>query len=646
MEVGKAEESESKSRLSARNGLLVSGIVSFLLYGVIAGLSRDFSYGSAGADRPLLEVLGLFDVAFAIYLWQIRLVSRNSMHGSTMPMIVLLGVAFRILLLFSEPIQEVDAYRYLWDGQVVAAASNPWRYAPQEVLDVSPNELADEGLLELVGVRDGSRVMSQILERVHYGELTTVYPPVSQAVFALAAVLTPDSFSVRGHLIVMKTLIVAFDLATWWMLCMLLRHVGMRVEWSIIYAWCPLVLKEFANSGHLDSIAVFLTVCAAYGMVRAIFPHSPPDEDLADDNLTEKMSSRRWSIFAAAMTTLAIGAKLYPLILGPVLFLSVGRRIGWRHAVVTSICCLLCSCLIIFPMVAQYENGVTDKGQGRIVADTLPLPFEPQMPGESFNNDAVPVPSETRTTNDANEAGLKAFARRWQMNDFLFLILFENLRARAEPQSVASSGTDQGGRSNSDSTVFEPALPGEQLRQATSPIKDAKPRLSHIPWFIVTPNEWRRSLASQVEAAMGLPAERVPFLLTRSITTAAFLIIACWLAWRAAGASEPVEWLRAVFLTIAWFWLLLPTQNPWYWIWALPFLPFATSRAWLAVSGLTMMYYFRFWLRYHAMDTSILGTGYAGPEFFDYVVSWFEFGPLLVWLLFEWIRGQASVDRS
>ena len=34
------------------------------------------------------------------------------------------------------------------------------------------------------------------------------------------------------------------------------------------YAWCPLVMKEFANSGHVDALAVFLTVAALLGLVR------------------------------------------------------------------------------------------------------------------------------------------------------------------------------------------------------------------------------------------------------------------------------------------------------------------------------------------------------------------------------------------
>ena len=81
------------------------------------------------------------------------------------------------------------------------------------------------------------------------------------------------------------------------------------------------------------------------------------------------------------------------------------------------------------------------------------------------------------------------------------------------------------------------------------------------------------------------------------------------------------------FLTIAWFWLLCPTQNPWYWTWALPLLPMARSRVWLAMSGLVLLYYLRFWLSYHWPEQPVLGTPYAGIAFFDFVVTWIEYGP-------------------
>ena len=119
-------------------------------------------------------------------------------------------------------------------------------------------------------------------------------------------------------------------------------------------------------------------------------------------------------------------------------------------------------------------------------------------------------------------------------------------------------------------------------------------------------------------------------------------IIAGVLAWSGSRSATADGWLRAAFLTVAWFWLLLPTLNPWYWSWAMPLVVFARGRAWLAVSGLALMYYLRCWLVYHFSDVPLLGTGYTGPSFFDYVVTWFEFGPWFVWLMIDAVRDRYS----
>jgi hypothetical protein len=64
----------------------------------------------------------------------------------------------------------------------------------------------------------------------------------------------------------------------------------------------------------------------------------------------------------------------------------------------------------------------------------------------------------------------------------------------------------------------------------------------------------------------------------------------------------------------------------------LPLLPFARGRAWMALSGLVFLYYLRFWLTRHFAEAPVLGTRYPGPWFFDYVVTWLEFGPWFAWL--------------
>ena len=165
-----------------------------------------------------------------------------------------------------------------------------------------------------------------------------------------------------------------------------------------------------------------------------------------------------------------------------------------------------------------------------------------------------------------SDDGIKAFLNMWEMNDLLFMLVLENLR-------------DQ-----------------EQEEPSTR------------PWFVFTSGEWSRwvvtryALAKQSllgEGDLGTLQEpltpyqlkRTSFSLARLITGGVFMLFACVLAWFAAGRDGADSWCRAAMLTLAWFWFTCPTQNPWYWCWVMPLLPFAKYRAWHAVAAVTMLYY-------------------------------------------------------
>jgi hypothetical protein len=241
--------------------LVACGILIWLLCVAIFLLSDRFAEQIPNIQRPLLLVLGLLTVMFGVYLWALRCVIRSS--GAYGRWIIGFGILFRVTLLGSEPIQEVDIYRYIWDGNVAAQGVSPFAYTPQQVLDAHA-EFAEGDLADLLALRDSSPAIERVLKRIHFRELPTIYPTVSQWVFRLAAMSTPDGANFETHVVVMKGWLVVFDLLTVVTMWLLLQRVGSSTNWILAYWWCPLLLKEFANSGHSDSIAVFLTVLAVY----------------------------------------------------------------------------------------------------------------------------------------------------------------------------------------------------------------------------------------------------------------------------------------------------------------------------------------------------------------------------------------------
>lgn len=541
----------------ATRALITLAVASAVLYEVIRHLSQSFAFGADQQARPILLVLALFGVLFGLYLVATRVAVQASQQRLTLPIAIVAAIIFRAILLCSEPIQEVDVYRYLWDGAVTHAGVSPFGYAPQQVLDATRiiPATADQDLLTLVDLCKSDESLLGVLKRVHWRKVKTVYPPASQAVFYAVHKLTPTGTSVTARVRIMRAALVLFDIATMFVVLALLRLTQLPDGLLVGYAWCPLLIKECANSGHLDSIVVLITAVGIYLIVRSL---RTATRQRAEGSSRVSPSS----ILAGCLgLALAVGAKIYPIILLPWLIAFCWRE-RWL-SIAGPLVFLVGSWLVMAPML---PSSIPDRAAAG----------KAQQPGPS--------------------SGLAIFAKYWEMNDFLFLIGVENLKPT------------------------QPDRPGA--------------------WFVVLPNSWRQQMVDWGATTFGWKRKLVPFLLTRFLTAAIFGIVALGLARWARREDTPLIWLQAAFLTIAWFWLLGPTQNPWYWTWTLPFLPFMRFKAWWAMSGLLFIYYLRFWFEYHWAHTPVAGTPYASVSFFDMVVTWIEFAPWFLWLWLSW-----AVDR-
>lgn len=233
--------------------LIAAGAVLFRLTLLPAGLPPDANPGS-----------------IADHLW-------NDVRGTS--------VAYERFLLFDS-----DIWRYLWDGHVLAHGVNPYMHPPA---DPALDPLADQ---EEAGVTDGRAVWSDVRDNINHPSTRTIYPPLAQTVFWLAHALAP------GSVLVMKTLIVGFDLLAMLFVALTLAALGRPVNSVILYAWNPLVIKVFAGSGHVDAAAAATLAATVYFLAR------------------------QQKAVAGVSFGLGILAKLSPVVLLP----FVARRIGWR----------------------------------------------------------------------------------------------------------------------------------------------------------------------------------------------------------------------------------------------------------------------------------------------------------------------------
>lgn len=220
-------------------------------------LHNGFFYEVSNKNMPTAIFIVLFTMAFFIYLAVVVRIGKNPANVKSFGIVILFSILFRLILLPSVAIHESDFYRYLWDGKSFKNGINPFKYAPAEVS--SEKAGTNQEIKRLKELRDKNPLY---FERINHKGVPTIYPPVAQAVFAVSSIIKEDS------IFVLKSIFVFFDILAVVAIGLLLTHFKMNPSLSLVYGWSPLVLKEIANSGHYDSVTIFLMLLSLYLLVK------------------------------------------------------------------------------------------------------------------------------------------------------------------------------------------------------------------------------------------------------------------------------------------------------------------------------------------------------------------------------------------
>jgi hypothetical protein len=381
---------------SKRSWLTLLAILQLTIVCVIAFLSERFAPETSFETRPVFLFVGLMTAGFGFYLLSLLLVWNGSANSTgkwwnqpaTLSVLVW-AIVFRAVLLFSEPIQEIDIYRYIWDGRVTVQGISPYRHAPADVMAASGENQAGSSLERLAKLKDEAPPIGTILARVHFPEVRTIYPPASQLVFAGVALVTSPQASVRSQIRIMKAVLLLFDVGSICLLMAILASLGLPPARALAYAWCPLVLKEFANSGHLDSIAVFLVLLTFRFLLS-----------IRSDGTRSDRENQGSSILAAVAWSAATLAKLYPAVLVPVIGRYLFARMGRRALVPLTLYLLLTAAFLLAP------RSTPEKESGR---------------------------SDVSEAGENRLEGAQVFFGEWEINDLVFMFTYENLRVRRKP---------------------------------------------------------------------------------------------------------------------------------------------------------------------------------------------------------------------
>lgn len=251
----------------------------------LAAVSSQFAYELEVASRPIFPLVAGYMLAGAVFLavaWLLvpRSLTAPSATGQLMLMIGF-GLAMRVVLFGSIPVQENDYYRYLWDGALTAHGINPWAYSPREIIDGSVGNPTIAMLKEQAG---------PVLERINYSDLRSIYPAVSQAAFALAYTIKPFSLEAwRGVLLMLELTMLGLIL-------LLLSSLNRPLIWSCLYWWNPIVIKEVMNSGHMEPVLMVPLLAALVLCIKAR------------------------PVAASGVAALAVAAKVWPVLILPAIW--------------------------------------------------------------------------------------------------------------------------------------------------------------------------------------------------------------------------------------------------------------------------------------------------------------------------------------
>jgi hypothetical protein len=218
---------------------------------------------------------------------------------TAVPLIFVMAVALRLGALAGPPTTTDDFYRYSWDGRVQAAGIDPYRYAPgsdQLTALREPWLWPEEQPCPLAYRPQGCT-------RINRSAVHTIYPPAAEAWFAAVYRLTGigarhKPWQVAG---------LFTDVAVVALLATALRRQGKDPRWCALYAFCPAPVLEIVNNGHVDGLAILLSL----GALAVASPPVRPGQRTAAGGSSP--AGRQWA--AGALIGAAALVKLYPALL-------------------------------------------------------------------------------------------------------------------------------------------------------------------------------------------------------------------------------------------------------------------------------------------------------------------------------------------
>jgi hypothetical protein len=264
----------------------------------------------------VVEAISLVILTHLLYLVSVFLILKYPSSGrpqTSLRFILAAAIVFRITVWPLYPALSDDPYRYRWEGKLQAAGGDVYQTRPADSRWASIRDAT----FPKVGSKDFKGAygpLLELLQRFTYQILQrfTADPFVQVFWFKLPGAL--------------------FDLGIIGALILLLREHKLPENLVLIYAWSPLPLVEFWATGHNDSVAIFFVMIALLMAART-----------------------RW-IWSFIWLSLAVAAKIWPVLLFPAFILSpAGGKPRWYQ--------WLAGLPVLGLFAAPYLGNITENAQ-------------------------------------------------------------------------------------------------------------------------------------------------------------------------------------------------------------------------------------------------------------------------------------------
>lgn len=284
-----------------------------ILYSVFIYLScNSLTYDAQPSESQ--KIIFVIQRMLVGLLFFIAIININKLPGREvwLAWIIFTGLFARIILIPSAPVLEDDYFRYMWDGAVTANGFNPYQYSPKDVIDKKAR-IPDK--LKYLADESGG-----VIEKINHPQMRTLYPSLSQAVFALAYYIFP--WSVSGWKIIM----LLGDLFLLFFIIKILQQLSLPLVFVSIYWLNPVVIHEFFNTGHYDLFAILFTSISIYYFLRDKY------------------------LLSSSALAMAVGFKLWPVLIFPIFLRKInkGKKTIFLNILVFSLLMILIFLPVLF----------------------------------------------------------------------------------------------------------------------------------------------------------------------------------------------------------------------------------------------------------------------------------------------------------